>query len=64
MYIDMSHEPAAMALVFRMFKQAPVVLSKVKRWCRMVRISAGVVTKLVTSSAYAATAVSLSDVQY
>jgi hypothetical protein len=27
MFIDASHEPAAIALDFRMFKQAPVALS-------------------------------------
>lgn len=57
MFIDVSHELAAMALDFRMFKQAPVVFSKVKSWPRMFGISAGVVIKLVIFSAYDATVV-------
>jgi hypothetical protein len=53
---DVSHDPTAMALDFRMFKQASVALSYVSRRSLMTFMSFGAVTKIVTSSAYATTA--------
>jgi hypothetical protein len=46
-----------MGLDLRMFKQAPVALSYVSRRSLMTFLSFGAVTKIVTSLAYATTAV-------
>jgi hypothetical protein len=54
---DVSHDPTAMALDLRMFKQAPVALSYVSRMSLMTYISFGTVTKILASSVYVTTAV-------
>jgi hypothetical protein len=57
LFKDESHDPTPMALDFRMFRQAPVALSYVSNRSLIMFMSIGAVTKIVTSSAYATTAV-------
>jgi hypothetical protein len=45
MFIDVSNEPAAIALNIRMFKRAPVALSQVRLMDANISMSAGAVIR-------------------